>query len=142
VNLTKVILRRSLGELVLNCVLCVLLVSWMGYLGAVVATLLTLYLYSVPFNLHAIGRGFGTRWTRVLPFGELGRIFGVGLLFLPLAVLPSQAGFLPPVAQLALAAILYWPATVLVLVRSGRLPLPPQLARLIPQAMQLLIKAK
>ncbi len=141
-GLTRVILRRSLGELALNAVLCVVFVSWIGYLGAVVATLLTLYLYSVPFNIHAIGRGFATHWTRVLPYGELGRIFGVGLLFLPLAVLPAHAGFLPPAVQLGLAAVLYWPATLVLLVRTGRLPLPPQIAGLIPETMRPLIQGR
>jgi len=142
VGLTRVILYRSLVELALSVVLCVAFVSWLGYIGAAVATIVTIYFYSVPFNLLSISRGFATHWTRILPFGELATLIARSSLLLPLALAPLLMVELPPYAKLGLAAILYWPFTLVLLARSGSLTVPPQLLRALPAALQPLVCPK
>ena len=73
-GMTRVILVRSIFDLIINCILCYVLVKMIGYLGAAIATLLTLYLWTIPFNLK-ISNGFGIRWQENLPFKDLFRYY-------------------------------------------------------------------
>ena len=107
-GLNKVMFYRSVAGLAVNLVLSVVLVRWMGYLGAIVGTIATLYGVNGVWNFTVISRGAGCRWTEVLPFRELWRIFGASALAaVPVwAIRPWTAG-LPPVAELVLHAGLY-----------------------------------
>lgn len=119
---TRSVLYRSIGDFLLNAALCVLLVRWMGYLGGVLALLVTLYVWSTGYNLCAIGRGFGVRISRLLPVADLARIF---LWSLP-GVVPAAVciRLMHPnyLAQLAVGALIYWPITALCMHRAGYLP--------------------
>lgn len=104
-GMTKVILWRSIGDLLVNACLSVLLVYYMGYLGAAVATLLTLYLWTAPFNIKMIAKGFSCQKHGVLPFKEIFLtlfIASLAVLFTtPLLLWKSPSHFLRfPVAGL------------------------------------------
>jgi O-antigen/teichoic acid export membrane protein len=112
---SKLIMYRSMTGLVANLILSILLVRWMGYMGAIIGTIITLYSVNVVLNFSVISRAVGCRWWQVLPFGDLSQLFGAALL----AGLPVLAlRFLPwtpaPVVALAANAVLYAVALVLV----------------------------
>lgn len=73
-GMTRAVLWRSIFELLLNAVFSIVFVYLFGYIGAAIATILTLYLWSVPFNLHAIAKGFGCHWHETLPLQKIGCI--------------------------------------------------------------------
>lgn len=123
-GMTKSILVRSVFDLAINAVLCVALVRWLGYMGAPIALVITLYLWTTPFNLKQIGRGFGVSWLGTLPVSTLFRVFLVSILSTPLALLGVYGFPLPPIGQLLVAGALYWPAVVYLLHRGGFIVLP------------------
>ena len=116
----------------INAVLSIILVSWVGYLGAVIATLLTLYCWTVPYNLRAISRGFGTGFLKVLPGRPLFAVLAIGAL----ACLPALAGFgLPsrlPIVQLAVGAALYGIAAGALMFRYGFASIPSAYMKYVP----------
>lgn len=135
-GLSRVILFRSILDLVVNLILCFVLIPTTGYLGAAVAMVLTLYLWTIPYNLHKIAQGFGVSWKQTLPFRTLGRIFLRCLpAWLP-AALVAHALPLPAIVRLALAATVYGPITVYLLYRGGFLIFPSWLERKLPAAMK------
>lgn len=104
-GMTRVILWRSIGDLLVNACLSVVLVYYMGYLGAALATLLTLYLWTAPFNLKMITKGFNCQNHRVLPFAKILQTLLVALLAIlftcPLLLWDNPSSFLRfPVAGL------------------------------------------
>jgi O-antigen/teichoic acid export membrane protein len=132
-GMTRAILFRSVLDLAINAILCVVLVRFMGYMGAAVAMVLMLYLWHVPFNLTKIGQGFEVGWQQVLPFGEILRILLICMVPLPLTAIVVY-GFpaLGSLGQLILAGSLYGSATLILLNRRGYLWVPQRLAKWVP----------
>jgi O-antigen/teichoic acid export membrane protein len=89
-NKTKVILVRAIGTLIINGILSVFLVKLFGSWGAVVATLITIYAWTVVYNVYTLSRMFRIIWCDFFPF----KIWLKSFLFL---VLPScvLVGVLP-----------------------------------------------
>jgi O-antigen/teichoic acid export membrane protein len=77
---TREILWRSIGELAINAILSIILVKRAGYLGAAIATLLTLYLWSIPFSLHQISNGFLCSKRQVLPLSRVGVVLAASIM--------------------------------------------------------------
>jgi O-antigen/teichoic acid export membrane protein len=73
-GLTRVVLIRSVAELILNAGLCVIAVRLFGPLGAVVATIATVYLWSVPYNWFHISREFKVSFWHTLPLARIGGV--------------------------------------------------------------------
>ena len=97
------ILYRSMVGLVANLVLSIILVRWMGFIGAIVATILTLYLFSCAWNFSVISRAVGCRWWQVVPFRTVFQLAGVSMLAcLPIGASTMLGLTLVPVLQLAL----------------------------------------
>ncbi len=69
---TKIVLYRSIGDLSITAILCFILVKLFGANGAALATILSFYLWSVPYNLFQLGREFVKKPTYILPFKKLG----------------------------------------------------------------------
>jgi len=72
---TRAILFRSIFDLIINAILSVIFVKFFGPIGAAIATVATLYIWTVPYNLKTIGVGFGVSSFSILPMRDLGRIF-------------------------------------------------------------------
>lgn len=70
---SHLILIRSVGDLLFNFLLTVLLVKTMGYIGATVAALGAIYLWHMPFNTYFIRRTYGQPVRELYPWGALGR---------------------------------------------------------------------
>lgn len=135
-GMTRVILVRSIFDLAINCVLCFVLVKMIGYIGAAIATILTLYLWTVPFNLTKIGQAFGVPWSATLPLYSLFKMFCLCILCIPLAIFGAYACPGKPYVRLSIAAILYWPIIVYLLYRSEFLVLPLHITNLIHAALR------
>ena len=135
-GMTRVILLRSIFDLMINCILCFLLVKMVGYLGAAIATVLTLYFWTIPFNLTKISYGFGVSWSTSLPLKELLKLLLICVLCMPLAVLGVYMLPIYALGQLVLAATFYWPIVTYLLYRSNFIVPPGYLEKLIPAFLQ------
>lgn len=131
---TSMILIRSAVDLFLTFALGVLFVRLFGYLGAAAALVVTLYVWSIPFNFFVISRGFSVRFWEVLPWARLGRVLGISLISAPLALVYHFTPGWPKLAQFLLAATAYWPLALWLLHRSGDLPTWTLLNRFVPAA--------
>jgi len=129
---SKVILFRSLLDLIINLFLSIILVHFFGYLGAAVSTVVTLYVWTVPYNLYKIGQGFGINPLRVLPFKKLGYILLISIIPVPLLAFNL---FLPGNAYLYrffLTGLVYFPVTGALLIKLKMLEIPKQYLKYIP----------
>jgi O-antigen/teichoic acid export membrane protein len=79
-GMTRTVLWRSVGDLMVNTILCIVLVHYIGYIGASISLVVTMYFWSVPFNLYAIGKGFSCRPWQVIPFGRSGIIMLISIV--------------------------------------------------------------
>lgn len=121
-GMTRTILIRSVIDLGVNGILCYLFVSWLGYIGAAIALIVSLYIWHVPFNLLKIAEGFSVRMKRVLPFKSLAYQMFVSVICLPLAVIPLFFN-ISAFYSLLLSALLYCPAIVVIMARTGYIEL-------------------
>jgi len=124
---SRVILYRSFFDLLINMVLSVVLIYFIGYLGAAIATVITLYCWTVPYNLFHIGKGFKISPFKVLPLPEMIKIMGISLLVLiPASVFMLFENSVAPVFQLVIAASIYFPIVFIILYKRGLLYVPPK----------------
>lgn len=77
---TKLVFYRSIVDTILTTLLCYIFVKYFGFYGAVFAPLITLYLWTVPYNLFTIGKNFNCSAINVLPLKEIGKILLVSLI--------------------------------------------------------------
>lgn len=131
-GMARAILVRSIIDLTINGILCFVLVKAMGYVGAAVASVLSLYVWHVPFNLTKIGQGLGVSWRASLPFKALLRILLISVLCMPAAAVGTVAVPGIPLVRLMAAGILYWPLVVYLLYRTSFIVPPSWLQRRIP----------
>jgi O-antigen/teichoic acid export membrane protein len=129
---SRVILYRSIIDLILNIALSVLFVHLWGYLGAAIATIATLYVWTVPYNLFKIGKGFNISIWGILPVKDLGKIMICCVVVVPLASLYLLIQGQPCYLQLLIAAVLYFPALALLLIKQNLLEIPAAFLKYIP----------
>jgi O-antigen/teichoic acid export membrane protein len=72
---SREILIRSVFDLIINLILCVFCVYFFGINGAALSLVVSLYLWTVPYNLSLIAKGFKVHWSRLLPFRDLAFVF-------------------------------------------------------------------
>jgi O-antigen/teichoic acid export membrane protein len=119
----KIILYRTMIDLLLNLGLSIVFVHVFGYIGAAVAGVVMIYLWHVPFNIFMIGRQYGTNVAHVMPYQRLMAIGGLSALAC-VACLPSL--FMPecsPLLRLAAVVPLFGIAIVFLLRTAGLLHL-------------------
>ena len=135
---TKTILFRSIFDLIINTILSIIFVFYFGYLGAAIATIITLYLWTVPYNLLKIAQGFGIKTLSVLPFKNLFRLLLVCLVFSPFAFAHNFLidGFW--LLRLIVSGLLYFPFVVLFLVKFNFLVLPDFILQKFPRKLKTL----
>jgi O-antigen/teichoic acid export membrane protein len=129
---TRVILYRSILDLTINVILSILLVHLMGYLGAAVATILTLYIWTVPFNLYKIARGFNVSMFRTLPLEKLFRIIIICLSVVPLPIIYLLLFDHIYLIQLLITAVLYFVPLTVLLLRNRMLIIPIAYSKYVP----------
>ncbi|PJE48065.1 MAG: hypothetical protein CUR34_00870 [Sediminibacterium sp.] len=95
---SKKILFRSAIDLCLTAIFCYILVSLFGYNGAPLGLILTMFLWTVPYNLYALGKDFNCSAFYIIPFRKVGKIFLIslfsGLFCLPFQFIKEQTVFL------------------------------------------------
>lgn len=124
-GLTRQILTRSIFDLIINVILSVIFVKYMGYIGAAIALVLTLYLWTIPYNLKLIAKGFGVSWTELVPYGNLFKISFASVVFCPVvAVYLRTTPIDNLVFNVLFAGVVYVPGTYFVLYRLGFAPSP------------------
>lgn len=122
---SKIILYRSFFDLLINLILSIILIYFIGYLGAAIATIITLYFWTVPYNLYHIGKGFKVNALQVLPLLNMSKIMGISILALiPASVFMVFDSLVPPVIQLIIAASIYFPIVFIILYKKKYLYVP------------------
>ena len=76
---SKLILMRSLGDLLITGLLCYIFVSILGENGAALGLLVTLFVWTVPFNLMTLRKYFDCQFSQILPFPQLFRVFFISI---------------------------------------------------------------
>jgi O-antigen/teichoic acid export membrane protein len=104
---TTLVLVRSILDLCIDAVLSVLLVRYMGALGAAVATVAMLYLWCVPFNLVCIAKGYRTRFLRPLPWRRMAGVFLAALAAAVASGTVLALGAVPPALRVLLGFLLF-----------------------------------
>lgn len=136
-GMSREILLRSVLDLVINAAFCFVFVKAFGYVGAAIGLAATLYCWSIPFNLAKIAKGFGVRWTVLLPWRQLAGITGVSVLALPAAHAALALGNAwPAAARLALALAAYAALCAYGLYRARHIDLPAILTARMPVALR------
>jgi O-antigen/teichoic acid export membrane protein len=135
-GLTRLVLVRSILDLVISSILCAVLVRTIGFMGAAIATVVTLYLWTIPFNVLTIAQGFAVPWRQILPFRDLARVMAVCLACMPLAAVGAHGVPLNPLGRFGLAACLYGPLVTYLLYRMSLLIPPPWLESYIPGGLR------
>ena len=136
-GLTRAILIRSIFDLLINALLCWILVRTIGYIGAPIALALTLYLWTTPYNILTISKGFGVQWKKALPIKDLLAIFTLSVAALPLAILGVYAFHTTAIVRFCLAAALYWPLVLFFSYRFKMISVPKLIENYIPEFFRL-----
>ena len=111
----RLIMYRAMTGLVANFILSIILVHWIGYIGAILGTILTLYTINCALNFTVISRAVGCHWWEVLPFPSLFQLLGGAVLAaLPVLLIGYLPWRLPPVGMLAVNSVVFALALALV----------------------------
>lgn len=124
-GMSRQVLIRSIFDLLINGLLCYLFVRYFGYIGAAFGLVATLYLWTVPYNLYHLARGYKQPWYKLLPLRELGKVMFISFIIAPLAwagiwLTRNQHN----VVQLIVSAACYGLPLLIVLLRLGYMPIP------------------
>jgi O-antigen/teichoic acid export membrane protein len=116
---SSLILYRSIVDLLLNLVLSMVLIYFLGYIGAGVAAVLTLYLWTAPYSIVMIARFYDSRLGTVFPYRAILGVLALSVLTCvacaPKWVMPGASAVL----RLGIVAPLFAVTTLLVLRRAG-----------------------
>jgi O-antigen/teichoic acid export membrane protein len=111
----KILLRNSIVSLCLNATLTLVLVSYYGYLGAIIATIITLYCWDVVISLREISLSLKCRFIDVYPFDKLIKtIFAALLPAIPTYFILGLLNNLNEILQLIIIGLVYFPLYLLI----------------------------
>jgi len=130
---TRIILYRSIFDLLVNAILSILFIYLWGYIGAAIATIATLYIWTVPFNMYYISKGFNVPVLATLPLKKMSIVMLISIGGVVTGIIyklfDSSALFI----QLIIAAGFYFPVVFFILYRNKFLIIPPKYNQFIPQ---------
>lgn len=108
----KLIVYRAMTGLILNMFLSIILIRFLGYIGAAISTVLIVYLWTVPYNLFFISRILTINFRSIIPVSILTKVLivsiGSGAVFL-------LAPFVRPLGDVLTLAIMGLLYTVVVM---------------------------
>ncbi len=114
------ILYKSLGSLLINLVLSLMLIRVLGYIGAAVGTVITLYVWNVTVNLYLISRLYQRRPLSLIPWSKLGTLALLSAIPAFLVWLLGRFGDLKyPLLIIAVFALIYFPVYLLLAAKWG-----------------------
>jgi len=70
-GLSRLIMIRTIGALLINLILSYILINYIGYIGAAVGTLVTAYTWSVTYSLKKIGIVYHCNVIKLIPIKKL-----------------------------------------------------------------------
>ena len=121
---SHLILAKVAVGFVLNLSLSVLFVSMVGYIGAVIGTIVTIYVWNISFNLVGVARLYGVRVREVLPYGDLLKVLSLSsaacLGLIPILLIKGT-GEVSSLMLLAIAAPIYGSIVLCLIIRLGLL---------------------
>ena len=136
-GMSRAILVRSAVDLAVNAVFCYVFVMAFGYIGAAMGLAATLYLWTVPYNLAKIAKGFGVHWTALLPWRRLAGVSGIALGALPFAVVALMlSANWPAAARLGAALTCYTIVYGYWMYRAQHIDLPMTLTARLPAVLR------
>jgi O-antigen/teichoic acid export membrane protein len=103
----KKILIRSVVELFLNLILSYLLLKYFGYYGVAMATVIVVYVWSVPFNVMEISKGFKVGIFELFNYSRICKILLLSIIFSPIVVFFRYLNILD-VIKLLCSSMLYF----------------------------------
>jgi O-antigen/teichoic acid export membrane protein len=107
-GLNKSILYRAAVGLTANAVMSVILVHRIGFIGAILATIISVCFVEGLWNVLVISRSVQCSWRRVLPFGVLWQLIWVSALAcLPVMALIWAGVQMVPFIQLAINGVCF-----------------------------------
>lgn len=115
---SKMILVRSLVELALNILVSILMFHLLGIWGVAIATVVVTYLWSVPFNLIEISKGFKVSVFNLFEFKSLLQIMAISILISPVILLIKLVN-IPNSFILILSSIIFFTLVGTVYQRIG-----------------------
>lgn len=139
---SKVILIRSVFDLIINIILSIILVHFIGYLGAAISTVFTLYFWTTPYNLFKIGKGFRVSPLKTLPFKKLAHILFLSLIPVPFAMLNLLLPDNAYLFKLSLSALIYFPLTGVLLLKFKFLEIPNRYSKYVPDFFRSILHDK
>ena len=104
---SHLILVQSVVSLAVNLILSILLVYLLGYIGAVIATLITLYFWMVPFYTVVIAKQYNASPTNLYPYMDLMKVLAASVISCIVLVPNFFMPFLPSVVRLAILTPFY-----------------------------------
>lgn len=103
----KVILFRSVVELLINCILSIILFRFYGVNGVAIGTVVVVYLWSVPYNIYEICKGFNSSVKRLFEYRLLFKIMFFSMVFSPVLYFMKYINF-PTVTNLFISFFAYF----------------------------------
>ncbi len=137
---TKAILFRSLFDFIINIFLSILFIQLFGYLGAAIATIVTLYFWTVPFNLYKIGQGFELKAWQILPLKQISQIMLLSILASPIALTYILNNNHEWWIQLIVSSIFYFPIILCLLYKYMYIKIPEKFNKYIPSVIKVKLK--
>lgn len=114
----KIVLLAFGSGLIVNIILTITFIPIFGYIGAAIATVVTTYLFAIPFHIFVYNKILKAPIFKLLPFKELSRVMFGSLLCLPLTfskLLIPESDLL----KLVFTSILFFTGIVVVFRISG-----------------------
>jgi O-antigen/teichoic acid export membrane protein len=113
-GLTRVVLFRSALSLVFNAILTVILVHFMGYMGAIISFVVVLYFWDVSFNFRILSKKFECHWYELLPMKEIGKMFLISAVC-SIFILPFSFLEINNLLSLIISSVLFFPSVIFLL---------------------------
>ena len=128
---SKIVFRNSAVGLAINLVLSVVLVHFMGYIGAVIGTVVALGLWGFPMALYEIGRSIHASLLTVYPWRAVGKNLLLALMAaIPAAIVLGLSRHHIHIVRLAVSSLAYALAYAALLLASGNADAKQMLATL------------
>ena len=111
----KVLLRNSIISLALNTMLTLILVERYGYLGAIISTIIVIYLWDVSISLKEVSSSLKIKYSELYPFKKILKIFiCASFASIPFFVVEFTFQDVNSMLKLIVGATVYFPSYVIV----------------------------
>jgi O-antigen/teichoic acid export membrane protein len=114
---SRLILKRSVLEMILNVILSLILFKIIGVWGVAISSILVVYLWSVPYNIKMISEIYNVKISQMFEYKKLFKIMMISILVSPVIYLIRQIN-IESLYQLIVSTILYLSVLCVVLYKT------------------------